>query len=385
MTKVFAFVDESGNHDLNTEKPGTGQYCIVLAILVKEESLATLRDQAEVIRKKYFHAGEMKSSSVRDTDGYSRRIKILHEIGSLDFKFYAVAIDKAAVYRDRGLQHKKSFLKFVNGLLYRQLFQNYQDISIHADAHGRQEFIESFKSYIHANHKPDLFWRSQIEIVQSQNDVLIQLADMVVGSLGKQYAGKSNPQLTETILAVIKDKALRIDAWPTKYQLYNEEASISSEADLLIRKHALAKAEIFLNENVDRDDEEIRMQYITLAYLLFINRFEDDRDYVPTYEILGHLQQNGFHVTEQVIRSSIVAKLRDSGVLIASCSKGYKIPKRYSDVRDFVERVNSLVLPLLERLKKAQDSFSMASHGEINILRGAHYQDLQALVQQLDK
>jgi hypothetical protein len=127
------------------------------------------------------------------------------------------------------------------------------------------------------------------------------------------------------------------------------------------------------------------MQYITLAFLLFISRFDEERDYVPTYEILAHLQQNGFTVTEQVIRSSIVAKLRDSGVLIASCSKGYKIPKKYSDVRDFVERVNSLVLPLLERLKKAQDSFNIASHGEIDILTGVQYQDLQALVKQLKK
>ena len=39
MDPIFAFVDESGNHDLDVEKIGASDYFIVAAIVIKESAV----------------------------------------------------------------------------------------------------------------------------------------------------------------------------------------------------------------------------------------------------------------------------------------------------------------------------------------------------------
>lgn len=266
------------------------------------------------------------------------------------------------------------------------MFRSHAELKIFADEHGNREFIESFKTYIGTQHKPDLFWGSDIDMIDSKSNVLIQLADFVVGSLAQIYEQKGNPALQEVCLRLIKEKALHIIEWPTKYQTHFSPLIQSDEFDSLIYKHSLAQADIFINENEDAFDIETRLQTTVLRHLVFISRFDEDRSYISTNEILDHLRSLGFsELNEQAVRSTIIAKLRDRGVLISSCNHGYKIPKTYEDLIDFVNRVNGLVLPLIERLRKARNSYLQASLGKTDLLTGTNYPDLVAFVEHLDK
>lgn len=202
MSRYYAFIDESGNHDLASDKLGASSYFIVLAVLVKIEDVNMLEAQIERIRSKYFGLGEIKSSRLKD----DRRLKIFDELKDVDFKYYAVAINKSEVDKDSGLGYKKSFIKFTNALLYRNLFQNFSELSIFADAHGGSEFIESFKKYIRKNHQPDLFSESCIEISDSKDQILIQLADFLVGSTAKLYEKKVSEGYKNAYLDFLKAK-----------------------------------------------------------------------------------------------------------------------------------------------------------------------------------
>ena len=338
------------------------------------------------MRQKYFQTGEIKSSKVRDRDSHERRIKILNSILELDFKFYAVAVEKDALRRDGGFPHKKSFLKFINGLLYQQLFENYPAIKVYADEHGGNDFKESFRKYIEKNHKPDLFWESEIYLVPSHNNILVQLADFLVGTLAKIYEGKSNSALQETYRLLLKQKALDVKEWPTKYQIYYTPDQTSKEYDLFIHSHALSKAEIFLEKNRDNKDDDTKLQVCTLSHLVFQSRLSTSKEYISTKKLLAHLESCGFrNIPEQAIRSTIISKLRDKDVIIASCNKGYKIPRCFADLFDFVERVNSLVLPLVERLNKARNSYLIASKDEIDLLKGPNYPELVDFLEVLNK
>ena len=386
MNSIFAFIDESGNHDLDVEKIGASDYFIVVAIIINEPDFFQFSARAEELRKKHFQTGEMKSNGIKGNDQHQRRIRILSDILQLDFKFYALAVKKSDVHKDSGLQYKQTFFKFFNGQLYNQLFRFHAEIKIFADVHGDKTFIDSFEAYINTKHKPDLFWKSDVEIINSKNNVLIQLADFVVGSLAQIYEGKGNPALKETCLRLITEKALHIIEWPTKYQTHFRPAIKSEEFDSLIYRHSLSQAEAFIDEYDNAFDIETKLQTTVLRHLVFISRFDLDRSYVATHEILEHLRNLGFSdITEQTIRSTIIAKLRDRGVLISSCGRGYKIPKNYEDLIDFVNRVNGLVLPLIERLRKARNSYLQASLGKTDLLTGTNYPDLVAFVEHLDK
>jgi hypothetical protein len=384
--KTLAFIDESGNTDLDTSKRDVSKYFIVCAVIIDDERSESMRQEVDSIRKKYFQTGEIKSSSVRDRYGHARRIKILESILELDFKFYAVAVEKDALSRDGGFQYKRSFLKFINGLLYKQLFENFPSIAVFADEHGGDEFKLSFQKYIEKNHKPDLFWESELNLVSSHDNILVQLADFLVGTLAKVYEGKSNPALLESYRSLLKSKALDIKEWPTKHQAYFEPDKTSKDYDRFIHSHALSKAEIYIEKYHEYNDEETRLQVCVLNHLVFKSRLSSDDDYIATKGLLEHLESCGFRgVSEQAIRSQIVSKLRDKDVIIASCNRGYKIPSSYADLVDFVERVNSLVLPLLERLNKARNSYLVASKDDVDLLKGPKYPELVEFLQILNK
>jgi hypothetical protein len=386
LIKTLAFIDESGNTDLDTLKQGVSKYFIVCAVIIDEDKVDALKIEVEAIRKKYFQTGEIKSSSVRDRDDHARRIKILENIQQLNFKFYAIAVEKQALSRDGGFPYKKSFLKFINGLLYKQLFEHFPSITVFADEHGGQDFKLSFQRYIEHNHKPDLFWDSELKLVSSHDNILVQLADFIVGTLAKVYEQKSNSALIESYRDLLKEKALNLKEWPTRHQAYFEPDKTSKEYDEFIHSHALSKAEIFVEKNNICNDEASRLQVCVLNHLIFVSRLSSNDDYTSTKALLNHLEKCGFKtVSEQAIRSQIVSKLRDKDVIIASCNRGYKLPSSYSDLTDFVERVNSLVLPLLERLNKARNSYLLASKGDVDLLKGPRYPELVEFLHILDK
>jgi hypothetical protein len=85
-------------------------------------------------------------------------------------------------------------------------------------------------------------------------------------------------------------------------------------------------------------------------------------------------------VTRQFVRSNIVSKLRDRGVVIASSSRGYKIPTCYVDVVGFAELVDGIVCPLLQRLKRANDIFELGTAGEINVLAEKRFKKLRSML-----
>ena len=116
------FVDEFGNPSLETQKSAVTDYFIIVATLISDPDLANVEVLVEKVSKKYFQGSEIKSSNVK-TD--NRRIKILQDISELKAKYYVLAIDKNQIDKKSGLIYKKSFLKFLHGVLYRQLFEVY--------------------------------------------------------------------------------------------------------------------------------------------------------------------------------------------------------------------------------------------------------------------
>ncbi|MGK5037787.1 DUF3800 domain-containing protein [Janthinobacterium sp. LB3P118] len=380
MSDYVAFVDESGNHDLATEKVGASNYFIVLAVIISAEQRSELEASIEKIRIKHFNSSEIKSSKLSDR----KRIKIINEISSLNFKFYAVCVDKSRIIKDSGLRHKKSFIKFINGLLYSQIFNSISNITIYADGHGDSYFIESFRKYISNNHIPDLFFDSKIEIVDSRDQILVQLADFLVGTTAKLYEEKVSGQARDCFLSLIQNKRIRIDEWPPKFEADLTINKSSSAVDLKISNISLQRASGFLRNNFNSTDREIKIQYATLSYLLFQTRFPFEKIFTSTNEILDHLKYQGFHdITKQYLRSNVIAKLRDHDVVIASSTKGYKIPASYADLIGFADLVDGLAIPLLSRLKKADEIFDLGSIGEIKFLSEQRFQNLQAIIKNM--
>lgn len=379
MFENFAFIDESGNHDLHTEKSGASKYFMVLAILTNSDRINNLRQSVENIRISFFGEGnEIKSSKVQD----DRRLRIIEKLVPIDFKFYAVAIKKENIFKDSGLQYKKSFIKYSNNRLYSTLFQNSPDIKVFADGHGGSEFIESFKKYIYSKNT-DLFSTASLEILDSKNEVLIQLADFMVGTLAKIYENRSPEPFKSRFSEFIREKCIKIDEWPITFtKNITKPTTASREVDEIIKSTSINKAHNFLKINERNFDELVQQQCHALEYLVVNAIFNDEEGFILTDDIVNYLQKSGFSkVTKQSFRSSVIAKLRDSDVIISSSGKGYKIPTTYKDMITFAELVDDHALPLLSRLSRAREAINIATQGEIDFLDQEKFKTLKTIIE----
>ncbi|OBS32814.1 DUF3800 domain-containing protein [Pseudomonas syringae] len=385
MDRTYAFVDESGNSGLDTSKGGSSDFFIVCAILVAEKDLETAYFQAEELRKRHFQTGEIKSSNLKLKDA-DRRARILTELAELPFKLYFTVVDKGRIHKDGGLRIKTSFIKYVSGLLYGRLFRAYSDLRMIVDEHGGQEFQESLRSYVVERFVDDLFGdQDAFQTVSSKDNVLVQVADFFAGSVAHIYEGKASEEAVLAYKKILRSLTLGMLEWPSKYQsLLPPPTNESGYADYQVHQEALRQADRFSERVGEHPDEDERLQLSILRFLIFQSEFVT-KDYVLTTEIMAHLKDSGLgEVNGQRIRSSGIAKLRDADVIITSAARGYKIPQTRADINEFLERASGIVVPLLERVKKARDVYRLSSRGEYDIVTAGNLTELAKLLNSLE-
>ena len=92
MEKVYAFTDEYGAFGWEIDNPSVSTHFIITAIIVKESDLVDFTQKSEILRKKHFQTGEIKSSKIGKE--HSRRLRILADLQDIPFSIFSVCIDK---------------------------------------------------------------------------------------------------------------------------------------------------------------------------------------------------------------------------------------------------------------------------------------------------
>jgi len=376
MDIKYAFIDEYGDSGLNFDKQGTSTHFIVTAIIVEECNLKKLETEVEAIRAKHFGPGEIKSNNVRGN--HDRRKRILADISNIEFSFLAVVVDKRKIFKDSGLAYKQSFYKYLNDKLHTELRRTYPKLCMISDQLGSREFMDSFRKYVIENSNPILFDYYDFGFNDSKNSVIIQLADFVSGCLSYIYDEKKISQESRAYYQLLKKKKIRIEFWPPDYDSYLiHEQTDNGEFDQIIAQTSLRLANEFIIKNEHNDNAVINEQVLALKYLRF--KFFDSNYsiYIPTHELLTYLSRHrDSKINAHYLRTKIIAKLRDEGVIIASSKKGYKLPVREAEIYHFTDHASTVVIPMLNRLKKCRDIIKLATDGKLDILDKPEYKSL---------
>lgn len=382
MERVYAFTDEYGAFGWDIDNPSVSTHFIITAIIVKESELETYVQKAEAFRKKHFQTGEIKSSKIGKD--HHRRLKVLSDLEDIPFSFFSVCIDKKKCLENmsmRGLQYKKSFYKFMNNIVHKELRRSFNKITIVADEIGSNEYMQSFCQYVsNRQDMPDLFGDAKFSFESSKSDVRIQVADLISGTLAYVYDRHKKSTGSPDYLNILKSKTIRIEMYPKTYDSYVlENSAIAEDYDEDIAKLCFAQAVRFVEHNADDSDPEIKAQVIILQYLLFRFMNNDTRGYIYTQELKAQLNTTELRgLSDTAFRMRIIGKLRDKGVVIASSQKGYKIPSRQSELYDFINHDAKIVIPMLARLKKCRDLIKLGTANSLDLLAHPEYGQLQA-------
>ncbi len=382
--KKYAFVDEFGAFGTDFENSGCSTHFIITAIIVDEDDLSTVSNGVEVVRKRYFQTGEIKSSRVKHN--HKRRKIILNELKKLPFHIFSFVCDKRKIYENSGLRYKKPFYKFLNNLVYQELRIAYSNLIITADEIGSNDFLISFANYVRSKEIPlGLFDKSAFRFENSKNSNIIQVADIISGSLAYNYDNKKIAEADGyNYRAMLSDKILRIKEFPETFDTFNvTQNSLNPEYNPQIADICYRKARRFIETHQNEDDVEVKQQIAVLNYLLFRFMNKSPRNYIPTKELINQLMYLGYDkLSIQSFRNKIIAKLRDNEVIISSSSSGYKIPSTEKELYDFVNHGKSIIMPMLHRLKICNDVIRMGTEGHIRLFERAEYQQLAKMVEE---
>lgn len=383
MEKVYAFTDESGSFGWDLENKSTSTHFIITAIIVKESDVDKVRTAVAEIQNRYFPKGEIKSSKIGKK--HARRKRILEDTLDIPYKIFAIVVDKESLKDSRGLQFKKPFYKFMNNIVHKELRAAFKNLVVVADEIGGSDYMQSFCKYVEEHSEiPNLYGDSEFSFQNSKSEVIVQLADLISGTLSFLYDEHKKSADVPDYLSVLNDKIIRIERYPKTYADYDlDKCALASEYDKDIAEICLHQAVNFINEHKDDDDELRQAQLIVLKYLLFRFMNNDTRNYISTKELNGQLTWKYGKVGERKFRKEIIGGLRDAGVIISGShnKKGYKIPSKKSDVEDFLNHNVSIILPMLGRLKKCRDKIMLGTNGEVDLYQADAYKELKAFIE----
>lgn len=382
MERMYAFTDEYGAFGYDIDNPNVSTHFIITAVIVKESDLSVYEAGAESIRKKYFQTGEIKSSKI-GSDKHHRRMLILKEIAALPMHFLTICIEKRGCMENmssKGLQYKGTFYKFMNNIVHQELRQAYAKLTIVADEVGTNDYMKSFCQYVDRHQdQANLLGEANFQFAKSNHDVRIQIADFISGTLARVYDEHKKSEHASEYLDVLKENIIRIGMYPMSYKNYDISSSpLAEDYDEDIARLCFSRAVTFIESNQQSDDPIVKAQIVVLKYLLFRFMNNDTRGYIYTGELIEHIKFTALGaIKEQTFRTKIIGKLRDKGVIIASSTKGYKIPSKTSELRDYIKHDAKIVFPMLARLKKCRDLVKLSTVNALDLLDDTEFSELK--------
>ncbi|MEB4760187.1 DUF3800 domain-containing protein [Chryseobacterium indologenes] len=374
---LIAFADESGNNSFNFREQGS--HFIVATVIAKKGNLDKIKRGIDEIRKKHkFQTGEIKSSGV--AGNYKRRIAILQDLVKLDIFVYAIVVDKTKLSGE-GFQFKKSFYKFLNNLLYRELFRTFPDIDLYVDEHGANDYMVEFKKYVEKNHPKNLFYGYEFNILDSKKSEFIQLADFIAGTLNYIYDENKKSEYSKEFEDILMPIISGITFFPRINVLEDYiQTNIDEDFDKKIAEVSYIRAIDFLEkEKIDNQQKIDQANFLKL--LLLLQRVYPKNKFTTTTELMRHMNQGREEeLKEEYFRTKVVGNLRDRGILIASSRTGYKIPTTEKDLNSFINHGKRIILPMLNRINEARKAIKFATGNDLDILQKPEFDELKKLL-----
>ena len=260
------------------------------------------------------------------------------------------------------------------------MIKDHPGVHMRADRIKNPAFMKEMREYLDRHNLVGLFEMNSFDFVDSKSDVCIQAADFIGGSVRACFERNPQTAMTDPVLEKLRPRIAQLVPFPESYGRYIAKIPGFGEHDHAIEARAVLDAEYFLQRHGNAEDAQKILEVAVVRKLLEAVTWRNDC-WVSTESLMDHLGTlSQDPLSEQSFRS-VIGRLRDAGLLIASrTSGGYKIPTCMADIIEFLNRQNSQLAPMMGRIRMARETVNRATDNAVDILAMPAFQNLKTAV-----
>lgn len=183
---MLIFIDESGDTGFKVQKGSSVHFVISLVIFDDD-----LDAEETAVKIKRFKKSLNKSEKFEfkfNKCNKDLRTKFLNEVKNCNFRIRSIVLNKDVLYSKNLRERKELFYNFALKNVIEYNSGTIKNAKIRLDGRGERIFRQQLSLYLrkYLNSKTKTVMKN-LRFRDSKDDVLIQLADMVAGSLRRYY------------------------------------------------------------------------------------------------------------------------------------------------------------------------------------------------------
>lgn len=183
---MLVFIDESGDTGFKLQKGSSAHFVIVLIIFDEELESEETALKIKKLRKRLKKSEKYEFKFNKCNKEY--RCAFLNEIKNSNFKVRAIVLDKEKIYSQNFRKNKELFYNFALRNVLEHNNNTIKNAKIRLDGRGERIFRQQLSLYLRRYlNTQTIKIMKNLRFRDSKKDVLIQLADMVAGSLRRFY------------------------------------------------------------------------------------------------------------------------------------------------------------------------------------------------------
>jgi len=206
---VLAYVDESGDMGMKLNKNSSPLFVVTASIFFDREEASRCYSAIESLREELGIKTEFHFTSCQD----SHRHRFLDTINSFSFQYLSVVFDKRKLQAQDG-KLNKPLLQYPVYSLFSLVADRLENATVVIDKTGSSAFRKLLSKDLRRdiNSKNDHTVIQKVKSMTSHSHNLLQLADMVCGSVARSYRDdRPNP---ESYRDKIRSHEISVTVWP---------------------------------------------------------------------------------------------------------------------------------------------------------------------------
>ena len=345
--KVYIYGDEFGTSSMNLIAKNEISHFVYSAIVVTETNLNQAYKVRDGISKKFFRGQRIRSKS-RALKDISKRLKALRYLSNnLDFKIYTIVVDKSKV-KGEGLQYKEVFYKYFQKIFASNIMSDYQIFEIYNDELISDEYKQEMYLYLNKNLAIQSLF-SDYRMVDDRDEVLVQIADLVAGSLGRVFSNSHYVREASDIIDILLSKMTPPEYFPYRYDIAKKSYLHDKTAEVVTR-FVIQDVIAYINDSSHSVEKIDLLKFLYFCFKINPNQMVD------IYSIQGSLGRLYKNITIEQIRS-LIRDLRYDGILVVTAAgrSGYKLARNESDIKAYFNHYLNYVKPMLRKIEVANN------------------------------